>query len=94
MFSPPKISETVLRNKTYFLRLLSVFYVTQPSDKQMICYDYEKQDSALPYSILGLKQESPASLKPPVFDLFRGLFSGILLSNVEVRKKTFFIKLA
>ena len=36
-------------NKTYLLHLVTVFYVTQPSDKQIICFDFEKQeDSALP----------------------------------------------
>ena len=52
MLSPPKISWTVLRIKSICLHVLIIFYLTQPSSKQIICFDFKKQDSALPYNIL------------------------------------------
>ena len=35
-----------------YLHLISIFYLTQLSNKLIICYDFEKKNSALPYSIL------------------------------------------
>ena len=51
MFSPPKISWTVYGIKNICLHVLAVFYLTQPSRKQIICFDFEKQNSALPCNI-------------------------------------------
>ena len=38
--------------KSICLHVLTVFYLTHPSSKQIICLDFKKQDSALPYNIL------------------------------------------
>jgi hypothetical protein len=50
MFSPPKISWVVWKMKKHFLQLLPVFYLIQPSSKQIICFDFDsgKQKSVLP----------------------------------------------
>ncbi len=48
MFSPPKISWVVSVIKYICLHLLPVFYVIQPSSKQIICFDFRKQNSVLP----------------------------------------------
>jgi hypothetical protein len=45
MFSPPKISWVVFWNK---IDLLLVFYLIQPPSKQIICFDFQKQNSGLP----------------------------------------------
>ena len=37
-----------LGNKNICLHVLTVFYLTQPSDKHIICFDFEKQFSAIP----------------------------------------------
>ena len=37
-----------LRIKNIFLQLLKVFYQAQPTSKQIICFDFEKQNSVLP----------------------------------------------
>ncbi len=55
MFSPPKISWVVSGMKNICLHLLPVFYLIQPSSKQIICFDFQKQNSVLwcyLYSIL------------------------------------------
>ncbi len=48
MFSPPKISWVVSGIKYICLHLLPVFYLIQPSSKQIICFDYQKLNSVLP----------------------------------------------
>ncbi len=48
MFSPPKISWVVSGTKYICLHLLPVFYLIQPSSKQIICFDIQKQNSVLP----------------------------------------------
>jgi hypothetical protein len=48
MFSPPKISLTVWGIKYICLHLFTVFYLIQPSSKQIICFDFRKQNSVLP----------------------------------------------
>jgi hypothetical protein len=48
MFSPPKISWVVSGIKYICLHLLPVFYLIQPSSKQFICFDFQKQNSMLP----------------------------------------------
>jgi hypothetical protein len=48
MFSPPKISWVISGIKYICLRLLPVFYLIQPSSKQIICFDFRKQNSVLP----------------------------------------------
>jgi hypothetical protein len=48
MFSPPKISWVVSGIKYICLYLLTVFYLIQPSRKQIICFDFQKQNSVLP----------------------------------------------
>ncbi len=48
MFSPPKISETIPGIKYICLHLFTVFYLIQPSSKQIICFDFRKQNSVLP----------------------------------------------
>ncbi len=48
MFSPPKISSTVWGIKYICLQLFTVFYLIQPSSKQIICFDFGKQNSMLP----------------------------------------------
>ena len=53
MLSPPKISWTVKGIKNICLLVLIVFYLTKPSNEHIICFDFEKQNSAaLPYHIL------------------------------------------
>ena len=42
MFSPPKISYTIWGIKAICLHLLTVFYLTQPFSKQIICFDFQK----------------------------------------------------
>ncbi len=44
----PKNKLDRLRNKNICLHLLYVFYPTQPSSKQIFCFDFEKQNSVLP----------------------------------------------
>ena len=39
MFSPPKISSTVYGIKSICLLVLTVFYLTQTSSKQILCFD-------------------------------------------------------
>ncbi len=48
MFSPPKISWVISGIKDICLHLLPVFYLIQPSSKQFICFDFQKQNSVLP----------------------------------------------
>ncbi len=48
MFSPPKISWLVSGIKYICLHLLPVFYLIQPSSKQFICFDFQKEKSVLP----------------------------------------------
>ncbi len=48
MFIPPKISWVVSGIKYTFLHLIPVFYLIQPSSKQIICFDFCKQNSVLP----------------------------------------------
>jgi hypothetical protein len=48
MFSPPKISWVVLGIKYICLHLLPVFYLIQPSNKQLICFVLRKKNSVLP----------------------------------------------
>jgi hypothetical protein len=48
MFRPPKISLTISGIKYIWLHLLPVFYLIQPSSKQIICFDFQKQNSLLP----------------------------------------------
>ncbi len=48
MFSPPKISRVVSEMKYICLHLLPVFYLIQPSSRQIICFDFRKQNSVLP----------------------------------------------
>ncbi len=43
-----KIKLGHLRNKIHFLQLLPVFYLIQPSNKWIICFDFRKQNSVLP----------------------------------------------
>ncbi len=47
MFSPPKISWAVSGIIYICLHLFPVFYLIQPSSKQIICFDFWKQDSVL-----------------------------------------------
>ncbi len=47
MFSPPKISWVVSGIKYICLHLLPVFYLIHPSSKQIICFDFRKQNSVL-----------------------------------------------
>ncbi len=49
MFSPPKITWVISGIKYICLHLLPVFYIIQPSSKQIICFDFRKQNT---YSIL------------------------------------------
>jgi len=53
MFSPPKIHnlDCVCGIKYICLFIRTVLCLTQPSNKQMICFDFEKQNSILPYCI-------------------------------------------
>ncbi len=48
MFSPPKINQTIPGLKYICLHLFTVFYLIQPSSKQIICFDFRKQNSVLP----------------------------------------------
>ncbi len=48
MFRPPKISWAVWEIKYIFLHYLPVIYLIQPSSKQIICFDFRKQNSVLP----------------------------------------------
>jgi hypothetical protein len=48
MFSPPKMSWVVSGIKYICLHLLPVFYLIQPSGTQIICFDFQKQNSVLP----------------------------------------------
>jgi hypothetical protein len=48
MFSPTKISWVVSGIKCICLNLLPVFYLIQPFSKQIICFELQKQNSALP----------------------------------------------
>ncbi len=48
MFSPPKICWAVSGIKYICLHLIHVFYLIQPSSKQIICFDFRKQNSVLP----------------------------------------------
>ncbi len=48
MFSPPKISWVVSGIKYICLYLLLIFYLIQPLRKQIICFDFGKQNSVLP----------------------------------------------
>ncbi len=48
MFSPPKLSWVISGIKYICLHLLPVFYLIQPSSKQIICFDFRKQNSVLP----------------------------------------------
>ena len=49
---PSKNKLDHLRNKKHIcLHVLTVFILTQPPDKQTICFDFEKQNSSLPYNI-------------------------------------------
>ncbi len=48
MFSPPKISWAVSGTKYICLHSIPVFYLIQPSGKQIICFDFRKQNSVLP----------------------------------------------
>ncbi len=48
MFSPPKISWVVSGIKYICLHLFTVFYLVQPSSKQIIYFDFRKQNSVLP----------------------------------------------
>jgi hypothetical protein len=48
MFSPLKISWVISEIKYICLHLLPVFYLIQPSSKQIICFDFRKQNSVLP----------------------------------------------
>ena len=47
MCSPPKISQTILGIKYICLHFFTVFYLIQPSSKQ-ICFDFGKQNIVLP----------------------------------------------
>ncbi len=62
MFSPPKISWVITEIKYICLHLLPVFDLIQSSSKQIICFDFRKQNSVLPIvfyvPILWLKEES------------------------------------
>ncbi len=48
IFSPPKISYTIWGIKYIWLHLFSVFYLIQPSSKQIPSFDFGKQNSVLP----------------------------------------------
>jgi hypothetical protein len=49
MLSPPKISHIdSLSNKIHFLHFIPVFYLIQPSSKQIICFEFGKQNSVQP----------------------------------------------
>jgi hypothetical protein len=48
MFSPPEISWFISGIKHICLHLFPVFYLIQPSSKQFICFDLQKQNSVLP----------------------------------------------
>jgi hypothetical protein len=48
MFSHPKISWVVSGIKYICLLLLPVFYLIQPSSEQIICFDFQKQNSVVP----------------------------------------------
>jgi hypothetical protein len=48
MFSPPKISWVISGIKYIYLHLLPVFYLIEPSSKQIFCFDFRKQNSVLP----------------------------------------------
>ncbi len=47
-FSPPKISWAVSGIKDFCFHLHPVFYLIQPSSKQIICFDFRKKNSVLP----------------------------------------------
>jgi hypothetical protein len=47
MFRTPKISWVVSGIKYIYLHLLLVLYLIQPSSKQIICFDFQKQNSVL-----------------------------------------------
>ena len=69
MFSPPKISWVVSGLKYICVHLLPVFYLIQPSSKQIICFDFQKQNSVLPIvfyvpcEVLGIKEFSNTKQK-------------------------------
>ncbi len=48
MFSPPKISWVIWGIKYIYLLLFTVFFLIQPSSKQIICFGFGKQNSVLP----------------------------------------------
>ncbi len=48
MVSPPKISWTVWGLKYICLHLFIVFYLIQPSNKQIICFDLGNHNNVLP----------------------------------------------
>ncbi len=55
MLSPPKISLVVSGIKYICLHLLPVFYLIQPSSKQIFCFDFRKQNSVLPMDSMYLE---------------------------------------
>ncbi len=58
-----------LRNKLHFLQILPVFYLIQPSSKQIICFDFWKQNNVLPivFYVPWLNSSIPESILPNFF---------------------------
>jgi hypothetical protein len=66
MFSPPKISYTIWGIKYICLHLLTVFYLIQPSIKQIICFDFGKQNSVLPIVLYVLCKKGACFIFTPL----------------------------
>ncbi len=52
IFKPKKYARLFEGFKNICLHLLTVFYLTQPTNKQIICFDFEKPNSAIHHTIL------------------------------------------
>ncbi len=59
MFSLPKIRSVVSGIKYICLHLLPVFFLIQLSSKQIICFDFRKQNSVLPIVFYSILKSSP-----------------------------------
>ena len=67
-----------LRKKNICLLELAVFFLTQPSSKQIICFDFEKQNNVLPNNTLCTMLEMVLTIR--VFFLMRWILKLIRFS--------------
>jgi hypothetical protein len=84
MFSPSKISWVVSGMKYICLQLLPVFYLIQPSSKQIICFDFRKQNSVLP-TVLYVPWKKPLLHKGNFFlNIFIASYVSLLCTEVRL----------